>query len=112
MCVCKFMEKNKKGHQKTDDSRVVKRALRKTRATVASLQGEELKDKLNCKDTTMEGIEAIQELGRVMADSINRGRIKSCYSRVQHFWTEDGLWKKCMVHQVGPNYYLVRLGAH
>ena len=72
MCVCKFMEKNKKGHQKTDDSRVVKRALRKTRATVASLQGEELKDKFNCKDTTMEGVEAIQEFGRVMAESMNR----------------------------------------
>ena len=69
------MEKNKKGHQKTDDSRVVKRALRKTRATVASLQGEELKDKFNCKDTTMEGVEAIQEFGRVMAESMNRQMI-------------------------------------
>ena len=58
------MEKNKKAQQ---NSRVVKIALRKTRATVASLQGEEVKDEFNCKDTTMEGIEAIQEFGRVMA---------------------------------------------
>ena len=65
------MEKRKgRTRQEAKKTEVLKSALTKARATVESFQGEV--EKGACKDPTMEAVEAIQDFGRVMAESMNR----------------------------------------